>query len=311
MKKVEDSLAVKKHKTAASSDAQSSSDCTASQLVCRSFHDTLQNLQKDDVQHKELSTQVRSSSSSASSSRLEFNLIDFSSDPAAAELVTSSLRNKVDAADELSKDLISWVPLQQQASAESPDQASTARLAEWEQLLVDSLQTMRTSASSNNNCSTSSSSSTTTTTQLLNTIPSAATHVASNMNHHLEYDSFYPYMVSSAAAARSLSWSSFSTRSSLDDHMYHTGLIKRAAGSMQAANVAAIAGGGHAALEPIQLSSPNVRAFQGYNYLGSYEKQHPNVVISQHLQHQIQHHHQQLQHQHLQLLRTSSCFNPD
>jgi hypothetical protein len=315
MKKVEDSLAVKKHKTAASSDDQSSSDCKASQIVCRSFHDTLQNLQKDDVQHKEHSTQVRSSSSAASSSRLEFNLIDFSSDPAAAELVTSSLRNKVDAADELSKDLISWVPLQQQASAESPDQASTVRLSEWEKLLVDSLQTMRTSASSNNNCSTSSSSSstttTTTTTQLLNTIPSAATHVASNMNHHLEYDSLYPYMVSSAAAARSLSWSSFSTTSSLDDHMNHTGLIKLAAGSMQAANVAAIAGGGHAALEPIQLSSPNVRAFQGYNYLGSCEKQHPNVVISQHLQHQFQHHHQQFQHQHLQLQRTSSCFIPD
>jgi hypothetical protein len=311
MKKVEDSLAVKKHKTAASSDDQSSSDCTASQLVCRSFDDTLQNLEKDDVQHKELSTQVRSSSS-ASSSRLEFNLIDFSSDPAAAELVTSSLRNKVDAADELSKDLISWVPLQQQASAESPDQASTVRLAEWEQLLVDSLQTTRTSASSNNYRSTSSISSTSTsTTQLLNTIPSAATHVASNMNHHLEYDSFYPYMVSSAAAARSLSWSSFSTRSSLDDHMNHTGLIKLAAGSMQAANAAAIAGGGHAALEPIELSSPIVRAFQGYNYLGSCEKQHPNVVISQHLQHQIQHHHQQLQHKHLQLLRTSSCFIPD
>ncbi|CAM6008963.1 unnamed protein product [Sphagnum balticum] len=257
MKKVEDSLAVKKSKTAASSDDQSSSDCTASQLVCRSFHDTLQNLQKDDVQHKHkgLSTQVRSSSSSASSSRLEFNLIDFSSDPAAAELVTSSLRNKVDAADELSKDLISWVPLQQQASAESPDQASTARLAEWEQLLVDSLQTMRTSASSNNNCSTSSSSSTTTTTQLLNAIPSAATHVASNMNHHLEYDSFYPYMVSSAAAARSLSWSSFSTRSSLDDHMYHTGLIKRAAGSMQAANVAAIAGASHFAVEVVRADA--------------------------------------------------------
>jgi len=218
MKKVEDSLAVKKHKTAASSDDQSSSDCTASQLVCRSFDDTLQNLQKDDVQHKELSTQVRSSSS-ASSSRLEFNLIDFSSDPAAAELVTSSLRNKVDAADELSKDLISWVPLQQQASADSPDQASTVRLAEWEQLLVDSLQTMRTSASSNDNYSTSRSSSSTTTTttstQLLNRIPSAATHVASNMNHHLEYDSFYPYMVSSAATARSLSWSSFSTTSSM------------------------------------------------------------------------------------------------
>jgi hypothetical protein len=311
MKKVEDSLAVKKHKTAASSDDQSSSDCTASQLVCRSFHDTLQNSQKDDVQRKELSTQVRSSSS-ASSSRLEFNLIDFSSDPAAAELLTPSLRNKVDATDELSKDLISWVPLQQQASAESPDQASTVRLAEWEQLLVDSLQTMRTSASSNNNCSTSSSSSTTaTTTQPLNIIPSAATHVARNMNHHLEYDSFYPYMVSRAAAARSLSWSSFSTMSSLDDHMNHTALIKLAEGSMQAVNVAAIAGSGHAALEPIQLSSPNVRAFQGYNYLGSCEKQHPNVVISQHLQHQIQHHHQQLQHQHLQLLRTSSCFIPD
>ncbi|CAK9236603.1 unnamed protein product, partial [Sphagnum troendelagicum] len=247
MKKVEDSLAVKKHKTAASSDDQSSSDFTASQLICRSFDDTLQNLQKDDVQHKELSTQVRSSSSSASSSRLEFNLIDFSSDPAAAELVTSSLRNKVDAADELSKDLISWVPLQHQASAETPDQASTVRLAEWEQLLVDSLQTMRTSASSKN-CSTSSSTSTSTsstTTQLLNTIPSAATHVASNMNHHLEYDSFYPYMVSSAAAARSLSWSSSSTTSSLDDHMNHTGLIKLAAGSMQAANVAAIAGASH------------------------------------------------------------------
>jgi len=306
MKKVEDSLAVKKHKTAASSDDQSSSDFTASQLICRSVDDTLQNLQKDDVQHKELSTQVRSSS--ASSSRLEFNLIDFSSDPAAAELVTSSLRNKVDVADELSKDLISWVPLQHQASAESPDQASTVRLAEWEQLLVDSLQTMRTSASSKN-CSTSSSTSTSTTTsstttQLLNTIPSAATHVASNMNHHLEYDSFYPYMVSSAAAARSLSWSSFSTTSSLDDHMNHTGLIKLAAGSMQAANVATIAGGGHAALEPIHLSSPNVRVFQGYNYLGSCEKQHPNVVISQYLQHQIQH-------QHLQLLRTSSCFIPD
>lgn len=306
MKKVEDSLAVKKHKTAASSDDQSSSDFTASQLICRSFDDTLQNLQKDDVQHKELSTQVRSSS--ASSSRLEFNLIDFSSDPAAAELVTSSLRNKLDVADELSKDLISWVPLQHQASAESPDQASTVRLAEWEQLLVDSLQTMRTSASSKN-CSTSSSTSTSTTTsstttQLLNTIPSAATHVASNMNHHLEYDSFYPYMVSTAAAARSLSWSSFSTTSSLDDHMNHTGLIKLAAGSMQAANVATIAGGGHAALEPIQLSSPNVRVFQGYNYLGSCEKQHPNVVISQYLQHQIQH-------QHLQLLRTSSCFIPD
>jgi hypothetical protein len=88
MKKVEDSLAVKKHKTAASSDDQSSSDCTASQLVCRSFHDTLQNSQKDDVQRKELSTQFRSSSF-ASSSRLEFNLIDFSSDPAAAELVTA------------------------------------------------------------------------------------------------------------------------------------------------------------------------------------------------------------------------------
>jgi hypothetical protein len=58
MKKVEDSLAVKKHKTAASSDDQSSSDCTASQLVCISFHDTLQNSQKDDVQRKELSTQV-------------------------------------------------------------------------------------------------------------------------------------------------------------------------------------------------------------------------------------------------------------
>ncbi len=241
MKKVEDSLAVKKHKTAASSDDQSSSDCTASQLVCRSFHDTLQNSQKDDVQRKELSTQVRSSSF-ASSSRLEFNLIDFSSDPAAAELVTPSLRNKVDATDELSKDLISWVPLQQQASAESPDQASTVRLAEWEQLLVDSLQTMRTSASSNNNCSTSSNTTTTaTTTQPLNTIPSAATHVASNMNHHLEYDSFYPYMVSRAAAARSLSWSSFSTMSSLDDHMSHTELIKLAEGSMQAANVAAIA----------------------------------------------------------------------
>ncbi len=100
--------------------------------------------------------------------------------------------------------------------------------------------------------------------------------------------------------------------------MNHTELIKLAEGSMQAANVAAIAGGGHAALKPIQLSSPNVRAFQGYNYLGSCEKQHPNVVISQHLQHQIQHHHQQLQHhhqqlqhQHLQLLRTSSCFIPD
>jgi hypothetical protein len=259
-------------------------------------------LQKDDVQHKELSTQVRSSSS-ASSSRLEFNLIDFSSDPADAEPGPSSLRNKVDAADELSNDLISWVPLQQQASAESPDQASIVRLTGWEQLLVDSLQTMRTSASSKN-CSTSSTSTTSTTTQLLNTIPSAATHVASNMNHHLEYDSFYPYMVSSAAAARSLSWSSFSTTSSLDNHMNHTGLIKLAAGSMQAANVAAIAGGGLAALEPIQLSSPNVRAFQGYNYLGSCEKQHPNVVISQHLQHQIQH-------QHLQLLRTSSCFIPD
>ncbi len=156
--------------------------------------------------------------------------------------MTPSLRNKVDATDELSKDLISWVPLQQQASAESPDQASTVRLAEWEQLLVDSLQTMRTSASSNNNCSTSSSSTTTaTTTQPLNTIPSAATHVASNMNHHLEYDSFYPYMVSRAAAARSLSWSSFSTMSSLDDHMSHTELIKLAEGSMQAANVAAIA----------------------------------------------------------------------
>ncbi|CAK9237505.1 unnamed protein product [Sphagnum jensenii] len=256
MKKVEDSLAVKKHKTAASSDDQSSSDFTASQLICRSFDDTLQNLQKDDVQHKELSTQVRSSSS-ASSSRLEFNLIDFSSDPAAAELVTSSLRNKVDAADELSKDLISWVPLQHQASAESPDQASTVRLAEWEQLLVDSLQTMRTSASSKN-CSTSSSTSTSTsstTTQLLNTIPSAATHVASNMNHHLEYDSFYPYMVSSAAAARSLSWSSFSTTSSLDDHMNHTGLIKLAAGSMQAANVATIAGASHFAVEVVRAEA--------------------------------------------------------
>ncbi|CAK9882363.1 unnamed protein product [Sphagnum jensenii] len=254
MKKVEDSLAVKKHKTAASSDDQSSSDFTASQLICRSFDDTLQNLQKDDVQHKELSTQVRSSSS-ASSSRLEFNLIDFSSDPAAAELVTSSLRNKVDAADELSKDLISWVPLQHQASAESPDQASTVRLAEWEQLLVDSLQTMRTSASSKN-CSTSSSTSTSTsstTTQLLNTIPSAATHVASNMNHHL--DSFYPYMVSSAAAARSLSWSSSSTTSSLDDHMNHTGLIKLAAGSMQAANVAAIAGASHFATEVVRAEA--------------------------------------------------------
>ncbi|CAM6036403.1 unnamed protein product [Sphagnum compactum] len=262
MKKVEDSLAVKKHKTAASSDVQSSSDCIASQLVCRSFDDTLQNLQKDDVQYKELSTQVRSSSS-ASSSRLEFNLIDFSSDPAAAELVTSSLRNKVDAADELSKDLISWVPLQQQASAESPDQASTVRLAEWEQLLVDSLQTMRTSASSNNNCSTSSSSSssssTTTTTTFLTTIPSAATHVASNMNHHLEYDSFYPYMVSSAAAARSLSWSSFSTTRSLDDHMDHTGLIKLAAGSMQAANVAAaIAGASHFAVEVVGADAHSI-----------------------------------------------------
>ncbi|CAK9880104.1 unnamed protein product [Sphagnum jensenii] len=111
MKKVEDSLAVKKRKIAAASDDQSSSDCTASQLVCRSFHDTLQNSQKDDVQRKELSTQVQSSSF-ASSSRLEFNLIDFSSDPAAAELVTPNLRNKVDATDELSKDLISWVPLQ-------------------------------------------------------------------------------------------------------------------------------------------------------------------------------------------------------
>ncbi len=52
MKKVEDSLAIKKHKTAASSDDQSSSDCTTSQLVYRSFHDTLQNSQKDDARQR-------------------------------------------------------------------------------------------------------------------------------------------------------------------------------------------------------------------------------------------------------------------